>query len=96
MNSYDLFQSISDIDDELIIGADNYKFNKKSKRLIPFAVSLAAALALIILTGFAIKNADINILSLPSITAENNSSEADASASETSESISFGDNKSKN
>ncbi len=94
MNSYDLFQSISDIDDELIIGADNYKFNKKSKRLITFAVSLAAALALIILTGFAIKNADINILSLPSITAENNSSEADASASETSESISFGDNKS--
>lgn len=61
MNSENLFQSISDIDEDLIINADGYRFKKRKRKIFSYAVSVAAVFFLIILAGITIKYTDISL-----------------------------------
>lgn len=47
MKSEDLFNTLTDIDDSILSESENYQFNKRRSRIIPVAISAAAAFILI-------------------------------------------------
>ncbi|MBR3766857.1 MAG: hypothetical protein IKL10_01285 [Clostridia bacterium] len=63
MNSENLFDSITKINDELITEADAFTFKKKKRPVLPIIASLAAAFIIVIALGFIADNMELSIFS---------------------------------
>lgn len=77
MNNEELFDAFTNIDDELIKGADEYKFRSKKRSLVPVIISFAAAAAVFAGAFIAADNfiGNDDITPIDGTTAENSSSD---------------------
>lgn len=56
MNNENLFEAISEIDENIVIEADGFAFNKNKKNIVPYIVSVAAVFVIVAVAGFAVKS----------------------------------------
>lgn len=81
MNNENLFEAISEIDENLVVDAEEFTSDRKKRNIIPYIASVAAVFVIVAVTGFALKShGDFSSVIVPN-TTEKQYSEAEGNVS---------------